>query len=184
MASMGKFDCKGLKDLQKELDKLQKEMDLFVESCAKELAARLLAKVIKRTPVGDYDRYWTDTDGTRLVDKEGKEIVLHKSKKRGGTLRRGWTTQKAGSGAEGLRSRSAKAYVDSLKINHFGNVYVVEIFNPVEYASYVEYGHRTVNHRGWVPGRFMLSISEKELREIAPRVLENKIKKFLGGIMK
>lgn len=184
MAGMGKFDCKGLKDLQKELDKLQKATDVFVEACAKELAARLLAKVIKRTPVGDYDRYWTDTDGTRLVDDKGKEIVLHKSSKKGGTLRRGWTTQKAGSGSEGMSTKNARQYVDSLKINHFGNVYVIEITNPVEYASYVEYGHRTVNHKGWVPGKFMLTISEQELRQIAPKVLESKIKKFLGGIMK
>lgn len=184
MSKMGKFDLKGLKELQKELDRLQKETDAFVEACAKELAARLLAKVIKRTPVGDYDRYWTDTDGTRLVDKEGKEIVLHKSKKKGGTLRRGWTTQKAGSGSEGLKTRGARQYVDSLKVNHFGNMYVVEITNPVEYASYVEYGHRTANHKGWVPGRFMLKISEQELRDIAPAVLESRIKKFLKGAFK
>lgn len=48
--------------------------------------------------------------------------------------------------------------------------------NPVEYASYVEYGHRTANHKGWVKGRFMMTISEQELEKIAPKVLENKIK--------
>lgn len=163
MAKMGKFDCKGLKDLQKELDKLKKDTDAFVEECAKELAARLLAKVIKRTPVGDYSK---------------------SSGKKGGTLRRGWTTQKAGSGSEGLNTSNAKQYVDSLKINHFGNMYVIELVNPVEYASYVEYGHRTTNHKGWVPGHFMLKISEQELQQIAPKVLENKIKKFLGAILK
>ena len=77
-----------------------------------------------------------------------------------------------------------KQYVDSIKVNHFGNMYVIDIINPVEYASYVEYGHRTVNHKRWVPGHFMLKISEQKLREIAPAVLENKIKKFLGGIVK
>ena len=163
MSKMGKFDLKGLKDLQKELDKLQKETDAFVEACAKELAARLLAKVIKRTPVGDYPQ---------------------NSGKKGGTLRRGWTTQKAGSGSEGLKTRGARQYVDSLKVNHFGNMYVIEITNPIEYASYVEYGHRTANHKGWVPGRFMLKISEQELREIAPAVLESRIKKFLKGAFK
>ncbi len=187
MAAMGKFNCKGLRDLQKELDKLQKETNLFVESCAKELAARLLAKVIKRTPVGDYSHEITVTakrDGKKHKKGDTYTKKVNYGGKKGGTLRRGWTAQKAGSGAEGLNSHSAKSYADSLKINHFGNVYVVEIINPVEYASYVEYGHRTVNHRGWVPGRFMLSISEKELQDIAPRVLEDKIKKFLGGIMK
>lgn len=58
MASGGKVDYKQLEAFR---DKLQKQLnpsqiDLFLEQCAKELAARLLAKVIKRTPVGDYSK--------------------------------------------------------------------------------------------------------------------------------
>ena len=49
MGRMGRFDCKGLKDFQQQLGKLQNPDD-FVESCAKELAARLLRMVVKRTP--------------------------------------------------------------------------------------------------------------------------------------
>ena len=74
--------------------------------------------------------------------------------------------------------------VPNAKINHFGNTVVIEIVNPVEYASYVQYGHRTANHQGWVQGRFMLTISEQEIQNIAPKVLESKIKKFLGECMK
>lgn len=153
MGKMGKFDMQGLKEFQKQLEKLQ-DPNAFVESCAKELAARLLRMVIKRTPVGDYSK----TKG-----------------KKGGTLRRGWTANK---------NSSAKGYAESLTVNHFGDTYVIEIVNPVEYASYVEYGHRTANHRGWVRGQFMMTISEQELKKIAPRVLENKIKKYLGGCIK
>lgn len=144
-----------MKKLQKNLNKLQgQDLDAFMEACAKELAARLLAKVIKRTPVGDYPK---------------------SSGKKSGTLKRGWTAGKR---------ESAKGYADSLTINHFGNTYVIEIVNPVEYASYVEYGHRTANHKGWVQGRFMLTISEQEIQNIAPKVLENKIKKFMGECLK
>ena len=50
---MGSFDVSGLKELQKQLEKQKKSVDSFVESCAKELAARLLRMVVKRTPVGD-----------------------------------------------------------------------------------------------------------------------------------
>lgn len=56
--------------------------------------------------------------------------------------------------------------------------------DPVEYASYVEYGHRTANHTGWVQGQFMLTISEQEIQTIAPQVLEAKIKQFLGECIK
>ena len=168
MGRMGRFDCKGLKDFQQQLGKLQNPDD-FVESCAKELAARLLRMVVKRTPVGDYSgaSYTCSSGQTHKGQKVPGKV--------GGTLRRGWT---------GEKRASAQGYAESLTVNHFGYTYVIEIVNPVEYASYVEYGHRTANHSGWVKGHFMMTISEQELQKIAPKVLENKIKKYLGGIIK
>ena len=80
------------------------------------------------------------------------------------------------------QAASAEQYADSLTINHAGNMVTIEIVNPVEYASYVEYGHRTPDHQGWVPGRFMLTLSEQEIQEIAPNVLEAKITSFLKGV--
>lgn len=152
MGRSGRFDIRGLKELQEELNKLQ-DPDQFVESCAKELAARLLRMVVKGTPVGQYTK---------------------SSGKKGGTLRRGWT---------GSKRSSTQSYADSLTIIHSGDTYVIEIVNLVEYASYVEYGHRTINN-GWVPGRLMMTTSEQELERIAPKVLERKIKKYLKGCMK
>lgn len=143
-----------------ELEKLKEQImkygdpsktDQFMKSCAKELAARLLAKVIKRTPVGQYPAG---------------------SGKTGGTLRRGWTAD---------QNANAKAYANSLHVSKVGNDYVIEIINPVEYASYVEFGHRTRNHRGWVEGHFMLTISEDEIRRSAPKVLEKKLNDYLKG---
>lgn len=130
------------------------QVELFIESCAKELAARLLAKVIKRTPVGEYP---------------------NSSGKKGGTLRRGWTGGKSQSGAN---------YANSLNINHYDDVFVIEIKNPVEYASYVEFGHRTRNHNGWVEGKFMLTISEQEIQANSSILLESKLKKKLGECFK
>lgn len=145
------------------------QIDAFIESCAKELAARLLAKVIKRTPVGDYS-------GDDYVDVSGRHHKGHHVPgKVGGTLRRGWTAGQNQSGAK---------YAQSLKVHHYGNHYVIEIVNPVEYASYVEFGHRTRNHTGWVEGHFMLTISEQEIQADAPRVLENKLKKKLKECLK
>ena len=72
MARMGKVDFKDLEDFTNKVEQIlgDDQMNLFMEACAKELAARLLSKVIKRTPVGEYpDRV-------------------------GGTLRRGWTAEK------------------------------------------------------------------------------------------
>ena len=48
MGRMGSFDTSQLRKLQENLNKLQSEnVNTFCEQCAKELAARLLAKVIK-----------------------------------------------------------------------------------------------------------------------------------------
>lgn len=156
MAKNGKVDFQDLEKFRSNIEKhlTGDQVDLFIESCAKELAARLLAKVIKRTPVGQYPA---------------------SSGKKGGTLRRGWT---------GGKNSSPSTYANSLKVHHFGNVYVIEIINPVEYAPYVEFGHRTRNHEGWVEGKFMLTISEQEVQADAPRILQNKLKKKLGEVFK
>ena len=131
-------------NLRNKLERLNDEArkQEFIESCAKELAARLLAKAKKRTPVGVYPAG---------------------SGKTGGTLRRGWTI-------EPIRKENDK--------------YIIEIINPVEYAPYVEYGHRTSDHKGWVEGRFMMTISENEMREAAPGILERKLMRQLGDLFR
>nr|WP_321152416.1 HK97 gp10 family phage protein [uncultured Acetatifactor sp.] len=176
MGKMGRFSFEGLEDLQRELKELDRETDAFLQSCAKELAARLLRMVVKRTPVGEYGKsYVTDTDGSHVRYKAGKNKgkVKRVTVKKGGTLRRGWTA-----------GGSAKGYGDLLAVHHFGDTYAIEIVNPVEYASYVEYGHRTANHKGWVKGHFMMTISEQELQSIVPQILERRIREFLGGVAK
>ena len=39
----------------------------------------------------------------------------------------------------------------------------------------------TRNHKGWVEGKFMLTISEQELEGDIPKIIERKLKGFLGG---
>lgn len=187
MAKMGKVDLKGLKEFQEKLEKQQKEADAFLEGCARELAARLLRMVVMRTPVGDYS-HEVEVVAKRDSKNHKKGDVYTKrvnpNGKMGGTLRRGWTTQREGNGSEGLKTGGTSQFADSLTVHHFDDTYVIEIINPVEYASYVEYGHRTANHKGWVPGQRMMTISEQELQTIAPQILERKIKKFLEGMQK
>ena len=133
-----KVDVKELKAFRDRLDSLagKTDLDAFYRQAAKELAARLLTMVKKRTPV--------DT----------------------GTLRRGWT-------------------IGEVKAVEGG--YEVEVLNPTEYASYVEFGHRTrlnpEGGRGWVKGRFMLQISSDELEAMVPNILERKLKKFLSQVV-
>lgn len=148
MGNAVKINLEGFKELEKSLTKIQKDVDDFIISLSKEVAARLLSKVIRRTPVGQY--------------KKGSGKV-------GGTLRRGWTAGK-----------KRADFIEGIQVNKRGDIYEVVIKNSVEYASYVEFGHRTRNHKGWVPGRFMLTISEQELEGDLERIIQNKLKKFMG----
>jgi hypothetical protein len=90
-----------------------------------------------------------------------RERWVNNTGKTGGTLRRGWTIGNVTKSADG---------------------YTVEIINPTEYASYVEFGHRTRGGKGFVNGKFMMTISEQELEADAPRILEQKLEQFLKGV--
>jgi hypothetical protein len=174
MAKWGNVDYKQLQRFQKQMEQMQKkELDKFCEEAAKELAARLLGKVIRRTPVGEYNQ------AVNFTTKDGKEVSFNqKSSKIGGVLRRGWTTKterEAELSAAFGRGSNTREYINSLKIVREGNDFVIEIINPVHYASYVEFGHRSANHEKWIEGKFMLTISEREVDSIAPVVLEQKL---------
>ena len=177
MANWGTCDFSEIENLQKEFEKLSAvDIDKFCRDVAKELAARLLSKVIPRTPVGE---------GTYGETNDGKRYTI----KQGGTLRRGWTADTE-SEAESGDTPDATTYAKSLKIAKMGNEYIIVVENPVKYASYVEYGHRQEPGRyvpvlgkrlkaSWVEGKYMLTISEKELESQLPSIIERKMKNFL-----
>ena len=123
-----KVDLKELKEFQQKLIDIENEMSEVCEMLAKEIAGRLLALIVNKTPV--------DT----------------------GVLCRGWNIG---------------------TIIKKGDNYIIEISNDVYYAKYVEYGHRTKEHTGWVEGKFMMTISEKEIENQIPVLLQNTIQKYL-----
>lgn len=184
MASI-EIDLTGLNAFSRNIDRINRNRELFFKTCAKELAARLLRKVIKRTPTGvnprdngygisdeTYDKYWAGYSG--------------------GTLRRGWTARNEAEAASGS-TPDVMTFVNSLEVTKAGNTYIITITNPVKYASYVETGHRQkvgkyvpaierCLKKAWVPGQFMLKISEDELRSQAPAILERNIARWLTKI--
>jgi len=162
----GKVDYRELKALRDRLEQFEKvDMDTFCTKMAKEIAARLLRRVKQRTPVGQYEVItYTKKDGSTLSYNAGKQ---------GSTLRNNWKIQSS--------------------VSKSGTVYEIEIFNPMQYASYVEYGHRQQVGRfvpqigkrlksGWVEGQFMLKISEEEVQALAPKLLEKRLNEELRKI--
>lgn len=177
---------------QKQINKLQANIrqELF-ESLAKEMGGRLLSLVIPRTPTWrpneDQKRGYIETPAGQHVHfttKDGKTVdfitkqpmrkKIEKPNHRGGTLRRGWTAK---------------------PVERTGNRYRVTVINPVEYASYVEFGHRQKPgryvpqigkrlKRGWVPGQYMLTTSEKDLQEWAKTHMAKRFDAYLQKALK
>lgn len=160
MSVIGIWDTRELKEwIDKVKGLTEEEIEKFNEQTIKEIAARALAKMIARTPVGDYPP---------------------SSGKVGGTLRRGWT------GGENV---DPYTYIlNDIDVIKKGRTYIIILSNPIEYASYVEYGHRTREKkdgtRGWVDGQFFMKISEDEMQDELPALLEKKLNDFLGEYFK
>lgn len=69
-----------------------------------------------------------------------------------------------------------------------GSEFEISLFNNTEYSDYVEFGHRTRDHKNWVPGKFMLTVSERQIEkvmeEIVNRHLEEAFSKLWLGYYK
>lgn len=198
-------DYKQLIELRDKLEALSKEKSSqFCDECVKGLAARLLAKTIRRTPVGMAPDSYDIVGGEKI--KKSKEEMKEVRKKRretvkvkgdrgrsrkfltadaarnqkywsgysGGTLRRGWTTT---------------------PVSTRGTSHNIDVINQVPYASYVEYGHSqepgryvpAINKKlkkSWVRGQFMLTDSAKEINRKAPQIVQQKLNKFLQEELK
>ena len=136
----GRVDTRELRQFKEKLENIN--TDSLLKEIAADLAARLLRKVKKRTPV--------DT----------------------GELRRNWQVS---------------------NIRLFERFCVVEIYNSTEYAEYVEFGHRQTPGRyvpaigkrlkkAWVPGKFMLTLSAKELENMKDRIVRRKVEEWLKEV--
>ncbi|MOA38232.1 hypothetical protein D3C78_1598920 [compost metagenome] len=127
----------------------------FMTECVQELANRFLAKVVPRTPVGKYGDHWVE-----FTTRDGKEVKFFaKDDRKGGNLRRSWTLGQVVFTSAGVE---------------------IEVFNPVFYSAYIEYGHRTANHQDWVEGKFMMKISKQELERELPAIMERKMERFFA----
>lgn len=60
-----------------------------------------------------------------------------------------------------------------------GNSYYIEVYNNVEYAEPVEYGHRTKNG-GFVEGTHMMEISVELLKMKLPAYLKDWLSDFIS----
>lgn len=65
-----------------------------------------------------------------------------------------------------------------------GSGYTVEIYNDLEYASSVEYGHKINDGKGWKQGHFMMTITENDIKNRMDKIAQPTIDDMLRGIFK
>ena len=136
-----------IKQFRKELKSMLSDIkDIDVKVLNKSVNIGL-KDVKENTPVGSY------SNQVNFTTKDGKEVSFTtKNIKQGGFLRKSWKTSRI--------SKSKKGVSKS-------------IYNNVDYAEYVNYGHRVVNKSGetvgWVKGKFML---EKSIDRVDKEMLK------------
>lgn len=115
--------------------------------------------------------------------------VIKRTPVKSGALRRGWMAGKSS------MSSGKAATKTNMQVSKKGISYEIIVFNSINYASYVEYGHRQEPGRyvpaigkrlknSWVKGQFMLKISEQELKAAAPRIINRLLKPYMEDIFK
>lgn len=69
------------------------------------------------------------------------------------------------------------------RVGKNGSMYEVKIINPLEYAEFVEFGHRKRNNRGWVKGFFMLTLAERDLQRNMENIIREKVEALLNEVL-
>lgn len=200
MGKWGKVDYRELKKLDERLEQLlEVDWDQLCRDMAQEIAKILWNKVKKRTPVGVKPKF----DEPKTVKVQGNDYITQTTTKNGEKVfrkRKGKKyTMLTRSGAildqywAGYRGGSLRDAWTILPVEKHGNTYEITVINNLDYASYVEYGHRQTPGRyvpalgkslkvSWVKGRFMLTISEQEVKTLAPSILNDMLYDALKGV--
>lgn len=117
----------GLSTIIANLQGMQEEQNRIIKRMAQRLAQIFLREVKRRTPVGSKPEF--DTVAVKSENGRKRKFLTATAANaaeywrgyQGGTLRRAWVIR-------GIRKTNG--------------IWTATIFNPMEYASYVENGHR------------------------------------------
>lgn len=127
---------------RRELQAMIGDISKIDEKVLTESVNEGLADAKRNTPVGKYP------SEVSFTTKAGKRVTFAVTPKIGGTLRRGWHSPQAVKTGDGVEKT---------------------LENNVEYASYVNDGHRVVNRHGESVGY----VNGKHMLEHAGQVVEN-----------
>lgn len=147
-----KFDYSQFQNYVKNFENAQKEFETFLKTFLLQQAQRVVRSTKLRTPVdtGTLRNSWCIGNETKAIryDKNGKVT-----------------------GTDYQSAFANEATIDDVQI--IDDTLQVTISNPMEYASYIEYGQRSYL------GRYMLTISMDEISAAMSGRFEKEFKNFL-----
>ena len=146
------FDYRAYSKFATNMGKVEKDFIKFLKLFLLQQAQRVVAAAKPRTPV--------DTGALRESWSIGKEAKVLKYSSDGKVESVDYSSK-----------FSRKASVQDIKV--VGKNLQVVISNPMEYASYIEYGHHSYE------GRYMLTISINEVEQAMPQRFKKSFTEFI-----
>lgn len=67
-------------------------------------------------------------------------------------------------------------------IKKAGSSFEVSVYNNMDYADYVEFGHRTRDHKNWVPGKFILTVSERQIEKVMEEIVNRHLEEAFSKL--
>lgn len=155
------FDFKEFEAFAKKWQDSQKEFEQFLRKFLLDMALRVIAEVKPKTPV--------DTGAMRAMWGVGNQLLVLKN---AGTK---WNDKK-GQYQEQVALDPENSTVATVDIVE--NSFEIAIWNGMEYASMIEYGHRFTNGR-WQEGRFILTVAVDRIQKQIPLRFEQQFATWL-----
>lgn len=145
----GGFDYRGFLQLRNQTERMLNDWERFICGFLLKQGLDVIAKTKNNTPVdtGLARNAWTLGDG--VVALRGK-----------------WNADAGKIQYQSERSLSKRATLNS--VIREGNNLKVVITNPVEYASFLEYGHMNRGRNGWIEGYFMCTLAIDDVEKKLP----------------
>lgn len=151
MSGNVKVDAKAIEDLKKRIEACAQGTQELMDACLRDLTTELLTRAISMTP--------RDTSN----------------------LARRWTDHTTPPNEMSGKRVDPRQWAAGANISHTGKRSEVTVSNSAAYAPYVEYGHRTRDHRGWVPGFFMLTKAVEQTERMSAGIVERRLEEYLKG---
>lgn len=170
------FDFHEFVELRDKFVKMEREFDAFISNFLLQEGLRVLAQTKENTPVdtGYLRNMWQIGDSNYTIQSR-----VAKSGKNKGKL-----TVTADRQNVSWKDATVKGVVRK------GDNLEITIYNPLEYASFVEYGHRQEPGRyvpvlgkrlkkAWVEGKYMATIAIKDVEDKLPARFEEQFKAWV-----